>query len=339
MLTGEPPFTGATAQAVVARVVTESPRPLAAAAPHDSAPRRGGGADRAREAPADRFATAAEFAEALRDKSYHVHRVDARRRLPPRGREQAARAAPPAGRARAGARRGAGRALAAALWGWLRPAPVPPLSQFSLALKSAQALQPPSDAGGARLALSRDGRSLAYSRARRGRHAPLAPAVRPARRDARRRDRRRLQPVLLAGRRPGGVHQERQPGADRVARGRAHRHADRQGQQQLRRLGRRRVRLLRGGLGRGRMRATGGEIEPVYKIQPKAKEIATEWVHVLPGAHRRPVPAPPRGSGSGRLRDHGESAPARPAAVARARRVRDLLADAAISWWSPPTAS
>ncbi|MBW8839985.1 MAG: serine/threonine protein kinase, partial [Gemmatimonadetes bacterium] len=28
MLTGEPPFTGATAQAVVARVVTESPRPL-----------------------------------------------------------------------------------------------------------------------------------------------------------------------------------------------------------------------------------------------------------------------------------------------------------------------
>jgi hypothetical protein len=32
------------------------------------------------------------------------------------------------------------------------------------------------------------------------------------------------------------------------------------------------------------MRATGGETEPVYKIDKKQKEIATEWVHVLPGA-------------------------------------------------------
>ena len=33
-----------------------------------------------------------------------------------------------------------------------------------------------------------------------------------------------------------------------------------------------------------RIRATGGETEPVYKINTKDKEIATEWVHVLPGA-------------------------------------------------------
>ena len=50
MLTGDPPFTGSTAQAIVARVVTEAPRPLATAAPHHSAARRGGGADRAGEA-------------------------------------------------------------------------------------------------------------------------------------------------------------------------------------------------------------------------------------------------------------------------------------------------
>ena len=50
MLTGDPPFTGSTAQAIVARVVTESPRPLSAAAAHDPAARRGGGAHRAREA-------------------------------------------------------------------------------------------------------------------------------------------------------------------------------------------------------------------------------------------------------------------------------------------------
>ncbi|HEX6670196.1 MAG TPA: hypothetical protein VF061_11580, partial [Gemmatimonadales bacterium] len=36
--------------------------------------------------------------------------------------------------------------------------------------------------------------------------------------------------------------------------------------------------------GVARMRATGGEIEPVYTIEPDKKEIATEWVHVLPGA-------------------------------------------------------
>ena len=62
--------------------------------------------------------------------------------------------------------------------------------------------------------------------------------------------------------------------------------ADRQGQHHLGRLGRRRLRLLRGGLGprpdAGRRAAS---IEPVYKISPERKEIATEWVHVLPGAN------------------------------------------------------
>ncbi len=50
MLTGDPPFTGSTAQAVVARVVTESPRSLTTQRHTIPRPRRGGGADRAREA-------------------------------------------------------------------------------------------------------------------------------------------------------------------------------------------------------------------------------------------------------------------------------------------------
>ena len=50
MLTGDPPFTGSTAQAIVARVVTESPAAAAAAAAHHPAARGGGGAHRAREA-------------------------------------------------------------------------------------------------------------------------------------------------------------------------------------------------------------------------------------------------------------------------------------------------
>src|SRR6266508_1034844 len=70
MLTGDPPFTGNTAQAVVARVVTESPRPLVPQ--RHTIPRHVEAAvlTALEKLPADRFNTAAEFAEALRDKSY-----------------------------------------------------------------------------------------------------------------------------------------------------------------------------------------------------------------------------------------------------------------------------
>ncbi|MBK8003105.1 MAG: serine/threonine-protein kinase [Gemmatimonadetes bacterium] len=65
MLTGEPPFTGATAQAIVARVVTEEPRPIIAqrktVPPHveDAV------LTALSKLPADRFASAADFARAL----------------------------------------------------------------------------------------------------------------------------------------------------------------------------------------------------------------------------------------------------------------------------------
>ena len=65
MLTGDPPFTGSTAQAVVARVVTESPRPLLPQR-HTIPPHVEAAALKALEKlPADRFASAAQFAEAL----------------------------------------------------------------------------------------------------------------------------------------------------------------------------------------------------------------------------------------------------------------------------------
>ena len=65
MLVGEPPFTGSTAQAVVARVLTESPRSLTVQ--RASVPRAVDSAVRAalEKLPADRFATADEFARAL----------------------------------------------------------------------------------------------------------------------------------------------------------------------------------------------------------------------------------------------------------------------------------
>jgi eukaryotic-like serine/threonine-protein kinase len=65
MLTGEPPFTGPTAQAIIARVMTEEPRSLTlqrkTVPPHVEA----AVATALAKLPADRFATAAQFAEAL----------------------------------------------------------------------------------------------------------------------------------------------------------------------------------------------------------------------------------------------------------------------------------
>jgi hypothetical protein len=70
MLTGEPPFTGPTAQAIVARVLTDAPRSLRAqrqtvpthveAAVHKAL----------QKLPADRFASAADFAAALGDSAF-----------------------------------------------------------------------------------------------------------------------------------------------------------------------------------------------------------------------------------------------------------------------------
>ena len=69
-LSGEPPFTGPTAQAIIARVMTEEPRSLTlqrrTIPPHVEATVR-----RALEKlPADRFGTAAQFAEALAKPSF-----------------------------------------------------------------------------------------------------------------------------------------------------------------------------------------------------------------------------------------------------------------------------
>jgi serine/threonine-protein kinase len=65
MLTGDPPFTGSTAQAIVARVLTEAPRPILPQR-HTIPPHVEAAVLTALEKlPADRFATAAQFAEAL----------------------------------------------------------------------------------------------------------------------------------------------------------------------------------------------------------------------------------------------------------------------------------
>ena len=70
MLVGEPPFTGPSAQAIIARVMTESPRSLTlqrhTIPPHVDAAVRSA----LEKLPADRFATAAQFADALANTAY-----------------------------------------------------------------------------------------------------------------------------------------------------------------------------------------------------------------------------------------------------------------------------
>ena len=65
MLTGDPPFTGSTAQAIVARVLTETPRAMTVQRHTIPAPVEYAVFKALEKLPADRFASAADFATAL----------------------------------------------------------------------------------------------------------------------------------------------------------------------------------------------------------------------------------------------------------------------------------
>ena len=277
LLTGDPPFTGSTAQAIVARVLTETPRPIHPQR-HTIPPHVEAAVLTALEKlPADRFGTAAEFAEALAGRNYV-----------PTG---PAAAAP----GRVGTRRRpssvtlalivtTAAATIAALWGWLRPPPVPLLSQFSLALRRNQTLQPPLATGGARVALSPDGRALVYSGpADGGNRLWLRPLD-------------QLDATPIAGT-EGGSSPFFSPDGQRIGflkDGTTVRIASLAGAPTVTLTDKANTTSGDWGddgyiyfevdSGVARMRATGGEIEPVYTIKPDRKEIATEWVHVLPGA-------------------------------------------------------
>jgi serine/threonine-protein kinase len=284
MLTGEPPFTGATAQAVVARVVTESPRPLVPQR-HTIPPHVEAAALTALEKlPADRFATAAEFAEALQNKAYVPTAPIAAAVAPPAAHRPRSEGRRRPGMLVAALAGGLAVATGAALWGWLRPTPAPPVTQFSLALKPAQALQPPVAVGGGRIALSPDGRALVYSGPGDGGNrlwlrrldqldaTPIAgtegassPFFSP---DGQRvgflKDGTQVRIASLAGAPTVTLYDKaNSTSGDWGADGYVYFEVD---------------------SGLARMRAAGGAVEPVYKISPERKEIATEWVHVLPRA-------------------------------------------------------
>ena len=152
MLVGEAPFTGPTAQAIVAKVLTETAPSARAKRP--SVPETVDEAIRValEKMPADRFRTAAEFNAAL---SSPV--ATPRRRVAERP-----------SRVNTIALASAVLFAALALWGWLRRPAAPPVEprRFSIVLPDSSALvfvgPAPYAAGQSSLALSPDGKRLAY---------------------------------------------------------------------------------------------------------------------------------------------------------------------------------
>jgi serine/threonine-protein kinase len=151
MLAGDPPYTGSTAQAIVAKVITEKAQPVTlyreTVPPHVAAAIHKALA----KLPADRFHTAAEFAAALARPGFTAGSVAA-------------------GAARLGVRRVDARVAAAAAIGtlilgagavWLsRPAPAPgPLGRFAIGVEPITSL---GSGFAQQVALSPDGRLLAF---------------------------------------------------------------------------------------------------------------------------------------------------------------------------------
>jgi serine/threonine-protein kinase len=157
MLTGDPPFTGSTAQAIVARVLTESPRPLTAQRrtipPHIEA----AVLTALEKLPADRWGSAAEFAGALEGKA--VERPGGK------GATQASRTAePPSFTALAAAVALIATVLAA--WGWLRHTPAADVSRQQVVLWShgfGRFLAPGIEILSTRAAIAPDGSSIVFS--------------------------------------------------------------------------------------------------------------------------------------------------------------------------------
>jgi serine/threonine-protein kinase len=150
MLVGEPPFTGPTAQAIVARVMTEDPRSITAqrrtVPPHVSAAVE----IALSKLPADRFASATQFAAALEGGILPATSGARTAAAPHRGR----RPSPLVGALAVALV----VSTAAAAWGWLRRAPTPPVTRTYVKFPEAES----PTLGTTTYALLPDGSALIY---------------------------------------------------------------------------------------------------------------------------------------------------------------------------------
>jgi serine/threonine-protein kinase len=153
MLTGEPPHTGGSAQAIIMKIVTEPAQPVAQirkSVPSNVAAAVGKSLEKL---AADRFESAATFAEALTNPAFTLPRTQAAvAGVPVRGMWN---------RLSAGLAVGMGLFLLTTVWGWLRPQPeVPmPVSRYSVAIPEEEALF---TGFGSRVAVSPDGSRVVY---------------------------------------------------------------------------------------------------------------------------------------------------------------------------------
>jgi eukaryotic-like serine/threonine-protein kinase len=146
MLTGEPPYTGSNAQAIVAKILTEDPSPITRTRSLVPGNVVAAVEKALAKSPADRFASAARFAEALTDSAFSTGFSGA-----------AYRSADAIMWRRTATGLGIlATALASvAAWGWLRGLPERPTNRYSLSLPNAR-----QDNVG--VMLSNDGTMLAY---------------------------------------------------------------------------------------------------------------------------------------------------------------------------------
>jgi len=149
MLIGEPPFTGPSVQAIVARIMSEQPRELATQrkaipASVDDAVMRA-----LEKLPADRFGSAAEFAAALGTRTTHPTRETIAARASAKSSSRAVMIASAV----------AIVAIAAAAWGWLRPQPIRDVVRYRITIDSLPAVH---DWSG-ELAISPDGNVIVHT--------------------------------------------------------------------------------------------------------------------------------------------------------------------------------
>ena len=157
MLTGNPPHTGASAQQIIMKIIAEPVEAVTKFRKSVPANVAAAVAKSLEKLPADRFESAAKFAEALANPLFATMS----------GTGAGAGLLP----GRAGVSRRnfwiatsvAALSIIAAVAGWLRPAPAAVVSRFSVALPDSQSLASVAMlVGGFRLALSPDGRTIAY---------------------------------------------------------------------------------------------------------------------------------------------------------------------------------
>jgi serine/threonine protein kinase/Tol biopolymer transport system component len=157
MFTGDPPHTGSTSQAIIARVLTEKPRSVRSSRPNVAQHVEHAISRALEKLPADRFASARAFADALSGLApVQTSTASATEAHPT--------STPALTRTRSLANwLGLALLVAVAAWGWLRPRPTPePSPRFRFAISLQDSSQNREDVPGANIALSPDGTQFAY---------------------------------------------------------------------------------------------------------------------------------------------------------------------------------